>query len=98
MKWFKTQIDTPSELLCDKNSKQVAFENLIGEIKKAGLYDVEKKCIASVDANRKYHTVCERNCTQFNCLKLKSKLKQERKVVKNFKFIIKKKPFIYNVY
>lgn len=88
LEWFRSNNSrVPDELLCERTqttSRRVSFvESFLphggGEIKKAGVYDVERKCIEAVDANLKYHTVCERNCTQFDCLQLKGRHRRRNK-------------------
>ena len=78
MRWFKSGVDVSSNLLCQKRTVRSSFESVVTQsafmVKRGGVYDVEEKCIHLVDANSKYHAVCERNCTNFDCLMLKSNI------------------------
>lgn len=64
-------MDVPSEHLCD-NRTQLKDNWIIRDMKKCGVFDVERKCVALVYSDLKFNAVCERNCTKFDCLKLKS--------------------------
>ena len=67
-KWFNSDEVFDQNLLCSSKNNEIKIYN-----KKCGAISKSKNCVDSIRCDRNQLVVCERDCSQFDCLKAKSK-------------------------